>query len=733
VDVKNEQPIYFTDPDSLVDYVIESVGKTIILGMCLGLGKPNHFANAIYKRALEDPSLNLKILTALSLEPPTWSSDLEQRFLEPLVKRVWKGYVNLDYITAVRKKELPPNVEVSEFFYKAGGFLDNEHMQQNYTSTNYTHAARDVRDNGMNVGGQLVAKKDINGTPMFSMSSNSDTALDAFRTLQKQKAEGRKVVAVGQVNNNLPFMYGDAVISPHLFDAVLEGPDFHFSLFGAPRESVNATDYVIGLHASTLIKDGGTLQIGIGSLGDAIAYGLIMRHQQNDVYNNVLQDVGAMDKYGDVIRSAGGTAAFTEGLYGSTEMLVDAFLHLYKAGIMKKKVYDNVPLQRLVREGKIEVNQKVTPEIIEMLAEQSAIHSRLTKKDVDFLREYGILKPDLKYEDGAIVDGNESFVPDLDDPDSKDRLFESCLGTALKQGYWMHAGFFLGPPDFYDVLNNMSEEERAQINMTSVLNTNQLYGNNPYSSEELKVLQRKDARFINAGLMVTLSGAVVSDGLENLRVVSGVGGQYNFVAQAHALEDARGALMIRSTRSKGKDVSSNIVFNYGHTTIPRHLRDIIITEYGIADLRGRSDKEVIAALLNITDSRFQEDLLQRAKQAKKIPAAYQIPDPFRNNYPERIETTLGVYKEKNFFPVFPFGTSFTDEEIVLGKSLREFKETVADNKMALLPKLAAQLVSTPPEEAKPYLERMRLDSPVTRQEKMMQKVVILALKQAGQI
>ena len=69
---------------------------------------------------------------------------------------------------------------------------------------------------------------------------------------------------------------------PDLFDAVLEGPDFHFSLFGAPRESVNATDYVIGLHASTLIKDGGTLQIGIGSLGDAIAYGLIMRHQQND-------------------------------------------------------------------------------------------------------------------------------------------------------------------------------------------------------------------------------------------------------------------------------------------------------------------------------------------------------------------------------------------------------------------------------------------------------------------
>ena len=123
------------------------------------------------------------------------------------------------------------------------------------------------------------------------------------------------------------------------------------------------------------------------------------------VYNNVLSDVGAIDKYGDIIRGVGGTAAFDKGLYGSTEMLVDAFLHLYKAGIMKRKVYDNVPLQRLVNEEKIQVNQKVTPEVIEMLAEQSAIHSRLTKKDFDFLQEYGILKSGLKYEDGAIVDG----------------------------------------------------------------------------------------------------------------------------------------------------------------------------------------------------------------------------------------------------------------------------------------------------------------------------------------
>jgi len=420
-------------------------------------------------------------------------------------------------------------------------------------------------------------------------------------------------------------------------------------------------------------------------------------------------------------------------LYGCTEMLVDGFLHLYNAGIMKRKVYDNVALQTLVNEEKISVNQDVTPEIIDQLVEKYAIHSKFIQKDFNFLQEFGILRSDLSWENGMILDRGEAFVPDLNDQNARDRIFESCLGKQLKDGFWAHAGFFLGPRDFYDALNNMSEQERGQINMTSVLNTNQLYGNNAYSSEELKLLQRKDARFINAGLMVMLTGAIVSDGLEDMRVVSGVGGQYNFVSQAHALEDARGAIMVRSTRTKGKDVSSNVVFNYGHTTIPRHLRDIIITEYGIADVMGKSDNKVIKSILNVADSRFQEGLLQKAKTMKKIESGYQIPDQFRNNYPKRLEKTIQVFQEKKLFPVFPFGTAFTDEEIVIGKSLREFKEKMAGNKAAALPGLLGQMFSSVPSDAKPYLERMQLDKPASRKEKMMQKVVLFALKQAGQI
>lgn len=140
---------------------------------------------------------------------------------------------------------------------------------------------------------------------------------------------------------------------------------------------------------------------------------------------------------------------------------------------------------------------------------------------------------------------------------------------------WLHGGFFLGPLAFYRRLREMSLEERAGIGMTGIG-----FVNNLYRQEELKRLQRRDARFINSAFTVTLLGAGVADQLEDGRVLSGVGGQYNFVAQAHELEGARSILMLRSWRESGGEVSSNIVWQYAHTTIPRHLRDMVVTEYG---------------------------------------------------------------------------------------------------------------------------------------------------------
>ena len=136
--------------------------------------------------------------------------------------------------------------------------------------------------------------------------------------------------------------------------------------------------------------------------------------------------------------------------------------------------------------------------------------------------------------------------------------------------------------------------------------------------------------------MATLLGAVVSDALEDGQVVSGVGGQYNFVAQAFALETpARSSCCGRPASRSGR-TTSNIRWNYGHTTIPRHLRDVVVTEYGVADLRGKTDRDVIAAMLAIADSRFQDELLRQAKDAGKIEPASSCRRACRDNTPERI-------------------------------------------------------------------------------------------------
>jgi acyl-CoA hydrolase len=95
----------------------------------------------------------------------------------------------------------------------------------------------------------------------------------------------------------------------------------------------------------------------------------------------------------------------------------------------------------------------------------------------------------------------------------------------------------------------------------------------------------------------------------------------------------------------------------------------VVSEYGIADLRGKSDEDVVAAMLGITDSRFQEDLLRRAKDAGKISSNYEIPAQQRSNNPDRIRAALAPARERGLLPPFPLGTDYTPVEQRLLKAL----------------------------------------------------------------
>jgi acyl-CoA hydrolase len=720
-------PSYFQDVERCVEEIIAKVGQRIVLGIPLGIGKPNPLVNALYRRAKANPDLRLKILTAITVETPKGSSDLEQRFLEPFVARVFGNYPDLEYAVDLRTGRIPSNVEVGEFFFKPGGFMNVPMQQQNYISANYTHAARDLMDNGINVLAQLVAEREVDGERWFSLGSNPDVTLDLLPMVETARRQGRAMVTIAEVNREMPFMYNDAMIRPSEFDLVLDHPSYDFQLFGPPNMAVDNADYLLGLQASALIRDGGALQIGIGCLGDAIVYFCQLRQQQNALYQRMLIDLHIPERYGDLIQRVGGVDPFEQGLYGASEMFVNGFLYLYRDGILKRRVYDSVPLQRLLNEGAM--TEIVDEPVLRLLLERGVIPAQLTGKDFEFLRRFGILNDRVRYQGGQLLIGETTRVPaNLDQPESWAAIIAHGLGRRLQGGIVMHGGFFMGPGSFYEALRTMSEADSRQICMTTVRRVNHLYGN-----EELAVLQRRDARFINTTIMVTLLGAAVSDGLENGQVISGVGGQYNFVSMAHELPGARSILMLRSTRESGLTSTSNIVWNYGHITIPRHLRDIVITEYGIADLRGRPDKEVIAALINVADSRFQPELLEKAKRAGKVPQDYQIPPQYRQNTPGRIQAQLAPYKKMGLCPDFPLGTDFTEEEIILGRVLKGLKARLATKGDLMKTIVRAMTVGATPDAAKPYLARLKLDQPTSQKEKMIQKLIVSELISGGYV
>ena len=613
-------PKIFSDPDAIAEDIIRDVGNTLVVGLPLGLGKANHIVNALYARAVADRSINLTFFSALTLEKPKPSNLLERRFIGPVIDRLFGGYPDLAYADALHAGELPPNVQVIEFFFLAGKWLHVPFAQQHYISANYTHAPSYLLARGLNVVTQLVAKRVVDGVARYSLSCNTDTTLDVLRA----RAEGRASFRlIGQVNSELPFMPGAGDLPAEQFSAVLDSPETDFPLFAPPSEPITDTKYAIGLHAAGLVRDGGTLQIGIGQVGDALAQGLIVRHRDNAQFHTMMQRLAPAAK-SPLERQTG---PFEKGLYGVSEMLFEAFLGLIEAGVLKREV------------------------------------------------------------DGVVL----------------------------------HGAFFLGPKSFYRALREMTPDQISRIQMMPVSYTNELYGD-----EDIKRRARVDACFVNNAMMATLMGAVISDGLEDGQVISGVGGQYNFVAQAFALSGARSILTVEATRPAGAKTQSNIRWRYGHETIPRHLRDIIVTEYGVADLRGKSDADVIAAMLGVADSRFQDDLMRQAKDAGKLPKSFEIPADCRDNHPERIARALQPARQAGLLPSFPFGSDFTEVEQRLIPALQILQDAQrAPRHLAGL--LWQGLVGSPDASDRECLARLGLDQPATWAERGYRALVGAAL------
>ena len=626
-----------------VDDVLARLPMHIHLGLPLGLGKANRFVNALYRRIKLLPERRLTIYTALSLGRPPLGDGLQRRFLEPFVERVFGDYIELDYLADLHRNSMPGNIHVEQFFMQPGSLLNSPAAQQDYVSSNYSHAARDINASGLNLVAQLIAR-DPQDARRLSLSCNPDITLDLLPMIAKRRAAGETILLLGHVHADLPFMPGDSELQAEDFDLLID-EDERTTLFSTPNMPVSTQDHFIGLHASTLVRDGGTLQIGIGAMGDALVAALLARQADNAGYRALLDEVD-VTPWGTLIEREGGLNPFAQGLYGCSEMFVHGLMVLADAGIVRRKVYADVERQAQANAGTLD----------------ESLHT-----------------------DGVCV----------------------------------HGGFILGPASFYQRLRELPHSRRCEFNMTAISFINELYGH-----EALKRLQRRDARFVNSAFTMTLLGAGVADQLQDGRVLSGVGGQYNFVAQGHALHDARSVIILRSWRESGGEVSSNIVWEYGHCTIPRHLRDIVITEYGIADLRGKTDRKVIEALLNITDSRFQTELIEQAQQIGKLPKDFCLDPRFADNSPQRLQAIAA--RHPHLFPEYPLGSDFSAQEQDLLRALNWLKSKFKLTQIYELGK--ATLDAPSPQAFAQHLERMQLAHPSGLREELYQRLLLAGLQ-----
>jgi acyl-CoA hydrolase len=707
--------VVLNDTAAVVEAIFQRCGNQLVIAAPLGLGKPNALLNALYQAVCADPAKHMQLYTALSLARPQPKPGLEQRFAQPFLDRHFGAdYPDLDYVLDRRAGHLNPRVQVHEFYLQSGGWLGNADAQQQYASINYTHVARDVAAREPNLLVQLVARRG----DKLSLSCNPDLSLDL---LDRMRAAGQsRPLVVAVVHPDLPFLGNDAEVDLSLADVLLELPAPAHRLFALPHEPVQLAEHALGLHAAALVRDGGTLQIGIGALSDALVHALMWRHRDGADFAAAL---GVLRQ--DTVSEAE-SAPLQRGLYGASEMVMDGFMHLRKAGILTRCVYDDIGIQRLLNRGLIQTVADASS--VDRLIEADLLALDLNQLQIDWLVDLGWLATDVRARGSELhwPDGSISGA-DLRVQANRAQLARHMRGRTLKGGRYLHGAFWLGTRALQEWLGGLQGEEYEGLCMTRVSHINELYG----GREALDLEQRHEARFFNTCMMQTLLGAAVSDGLADGQVVSGVGGQYNFVAMAHAMPTGRSILMLRATREQAGQVQSNIVWSYPHQTIPRHLRDMVVSEYGVADLRGATDQECIERMLGICDARFIEGLANEARRAGKLPRDWRVPDHYQRNRPEWLKEQLTPWRRRELLPLWPFGCDFDAQELRLMIALKWLKAATASKRGRLFSVARAFAASAPGPAEAPYLARMDLAQAQSLQERILARLVSLALRQTA--
>jgi acyl-CoA hydrolase len=186
-------------------------------------------------------------------------------------------------------------------------------------------------------------------------------------------------------------------------------------------------------------------------------------------------------------------------------------------------------------------------------------------------------------------------------------LYNAGVVTNRKKTLWkgkMVGAFALGTKKLYDFLDNNIGVEFQQGKVT----------NNPYT-----IAQNYKMVSVNTALQVDICGQVCSQSIGS-RHFSGTGGQLDTHRGAQMSPGGRGIIALRSTAKDGAISTIVPALQEGaEVTVPSQDVDTVVTEFGVAELRGKTFKDRMEALIAISHPNFRGWLRDEAKRRGIVP------------------------------------------------------------------------------------------------------------------
>lgn len=286
---------------------------------------------------------------------------------------------------------------------------------------------------------------------------------------------------------------------------------------------------------------------------------------------------------------------------------------IWKQGLCQKKVIieENKQLKRVT--GGFEINVSQVHAIYQADYQPPEIPDLVPSEVEDKIGQYvGSLINDgdcIQLGIGTLPNACAAHMMDKKDLGIHSEMFTNLMGEMVRKGVITGARKNLNPGEhtfcfaggtqaLYDYVH---EDKNCVIRPSS------------YVTDPRVIMQNDNMKSINGILEIDLTGQVCSESI-GTRQYSGPGGGFDFAYGAQHAKGGRSILIMQSRTKKGDPKIKPILTPGAQVTIPRPYADTVVTEYGIAVLKGRTLEDRVKALIAIAHPDDRDKLLYDARK-----------------------------------------------------------------------------------------------------------------------